>query len=74
MRKEYDFSKMKGRRNPHARHLKKQVTIRMGVDILEYFKELAQEAGSSYESLIDRYLTECAEHHRRPHVTPGSRK
>ncbi len=31
MKKEYDFSKMKGRKNPYARKLKKQVTIRMGV-------------------------------------------
>ena len=30
MRKEYDFSNMKGRRNPYARLLKKPVTIRLG--------------------------------------------
>ena len=41
MRKEYDFSKMKGRKNPYAKWLKKQVTIRMGVDIIEYFKRTA---------------------------------
>ena len=40
MRKEYDFDKMKGRKNPYAKHLKKQVTIRMGVDIIDYFKNL----------------------------------
>ena len=40
MRKEYDFSKMKGRKNPYAKRLKKQVTIRMGVDIIEYFKRI----------------------------------
>ena len=39
MRKEYDFDKMIGRRNPHAKNLKKQVTMRMGVDIIEYFKK-----------------------------------
>ncbi len=38
MRKEYDFEKMKGKKNPYAKHLKKQVTIRMGVDIIDYFK------------------------------------
>jgi len=36
MRKEYDFSKMKGCKNPYAKRLKKQVTIRMGVDIIEF--------------------------------------
>jgi len=40
MRKEYDFDKMKGRRNPYAKHLKKQVTIRIGVDVIDYFKWL----------------------------------
>ncbi len=42
MRKEYDFSKMKGRKNPYAKRLKKQVTIRMGVDITEYFKKIQE--------------------------------
>ena len=31
MRKEHDFSKMKGRKNPYAKSLKKQITIRMGI-------------------------------------------
>ena len=37
MGKEYDLSTMKKRRNPFAKQLKKQVTIRMGVDVIEYF-------------------------------------
>ena len=74
MKKEYDLAKMKSRPNPYVGRLRQQVTLRLRRDTIEYFKELAQEAGSSYESLIDRYLTECAENHRRPHVTPGSRK
>lgn len=66
MRKEYDFSKMKGRRNPHARHLKKQVTIRMGVDIIDYFKELAEETGIPYQNLINMYLRSCVVERKRP--------
>jgi hypothetical protein len=42
MRKEYDFSKLKGRRNPYANTLKKQVTLRLGVDVIEYFKQMAR--------------------------------
>jgi uncharacterized protein (DUF4415 family) len=34
MRKEYDFENMKSRKNPYAGNLKKQVTIRIGVDII----------------------------------------
>ena len=61
MKKEYDFSKMKGRRNPFAKHLKKQVTIRMGTDIIEYFKQLSEETGIPYQNLINLYLRDCVQ-------------
>ncbi len=66
MRKEYDFSNMKGRRNPYTKQLKKQITIRLGVDILEYFKELAEETGIPYQNLINLYLRDCAVSKKRP--------
>jgi uncharacterized protein (DUF4415 family) len=66
MRKEYDFSKMKGRKNPYAGKLKKQITIRIGVDVLEYFKELADETGIPYQNLINLYLRDCLVSKRRP--------
>ena len=66
MRKEYDFSRMKGRKNPYAKRLKKQITIRLGVDILEYFKELAEETGIPYQNLINLYLRDCVVSKKRP--------
>ena len=66
MRKEYDFSNMKGRRNPYTKQLKKQITIRLGVDILEYFKELAEETSIPYQNLINLYLRDCAVSKKRP--------
>ena len=66
MRKEYDFSKVKGRKNPYAKQLKKQITIRMGVDVLEYFKGLAEETGIPYQNLINLYLRDCVVSKRRP--------
>jgi uncharacterized protein (DUF4415 family) len=65
MRKEYDFDKMKGRRNPYAKHLKKQVTIRIGVDIIDYFKNLAEETGVPYQNLINLYLRDCVQSNRK---------
>ncbi len=65
MRKEYDFSKMKGRKNPYAGQLKKQVTLRMGVDIIDYFKKLAEETGIPYQSLINLYLRDCVQSQRK---------
>ncbi|MCK5839525.1 MAG: BrnA antitoxin family protein [Bacteroidales bacterium] len=65
MRKEYDFSKMKGRKNPYAKVLKKQVTIRMGVDIIEYFKSMSEETGIPYQNLINLYLRDCVQSQRK---------
>ena len=66
MKKEYDFSKLKGRKNPYAKRLKRQITIRVGVDVLEYFKELAEETGIPYQNLIDLYLRDCVVSKKRP--------
>jgi len=66
MRTEYDFSTMKGRRNPYAKELKKQITIRLGVDILEYFKELSEETGIPYQNLINLYLRDCVVSKKKP--------
>jgi len=69
MKKEYDLSKMKARKNPYASKLKKQVTIRMGEDVVTYFKALAEETGIPYQSLINLYLRDCVAHGRRPDLS-----
>ena len=58
MRKEYDFSRSE--KNPYARRLKKQVTIRLDSETLAYFKRLAAEAALPYQTLINMYLRDCA--------------
>ena len=63
MRKEYDFSKSV--KNPYAKHLKKQVTLRLGSDVIEYFKGLAEETGVPYQNLINLYLRDCATSHKK---------
>ncbi len=65
MRKHYDLSKLKARRNPYAARLKKQITIRVAVDALAYFKEMADETGVPYQNLINAYLVDCAHEHRK---------
>lgn len=66
MRTEYDFSIMKGRRNPYAARLKKPVTMRLGSDVVEYFKTLGGEMDVPYQQLINMYLRDCAQSRRRP--------
>jgi predicted DNA binding CopG/RHH family protein len=58
MKKEYDFSK--ARRNPYASRLKRQVTIRLDVHTIKYFKAIAEECGIPYQTLINLYLRDCA--------------
>lgn len=58
MKKEYDFSKAK--RNPYAKALKKQITIRVEEPTIEYFQHMAEEVGMPYQSLINLYLRDCA--------------
>ena len=63
MRKEYDFSK--ARRNPYARRLKRQVTIRLDAATIAYFKALSEETGIRYQTLINLYLRDCATSQKR---------
>jgi predicted DNA binding CopG/RHH family protein len=58
MRKHYDFSHAK--RNPYAKRLKRQITIRLEEGTLAYFKELASETAIPYQTLINMYLRDCA--------------
>ena len=58
MRDEYDFSESVP--NPYTKRLKKQVTIRLGTDVIAYFKGMAEETGIPYQRLINLYLEDCA--------------
>ncbi len=69
MKKEYDFNQMQSRPNPYAENLKRQVTIRMGEDVITYFKRMAEETGIPYQSLINLYLRDCMENQRRPDLS-----
>ena len=64
MRDRYDFSKAK--QNPYAKRLKKQITIRLDEETLDYFKDLAEDTEIPYQTLINLYLRECAKSKKRP--------
>jgi len=63
MKKEYDFSK--ARKNPYAKRLKKQITIRLDQPTIEYFKGVAGLSGIPYQTLINLYLRDCAQKGRK---------
>lgn len=67
MRTEYDFSK--AQRNPYAKRLKKAVTIRLGPDMIDYFKSMSGASGIRYQNLINLYFLECAKAGRKLSLT-----
>ena len=72
MKKSYDFSKVK--RNPYARRLKKQITIRLDQQTIEYFKELAAESEIPYQTLINLFLRDCAATKKKPAIRWTARR
>ncbi len=67
MKKQYDFTG--AIRNPYAKRLKKQVTIRIDPETIDYFKRLSGENGIPYQTLINLFLRNCAATRKRPRMT-----
>ncbi len=65
MRDEYNISELNPRKNPYSNRFYKQITININVDTIAYFKDLSQENGIPYQTLINMYLTDCAETGRK---------
>ncbi|MCY4212897.1 MAG: BrnA antitoxin family protein [Gammaproteobacteria bacterium] len=57
MKDSYDFSI--SAKNPYLRKPKKQVTIRLDENTIDYFRSLAAQSGIPYQSLINLYLRDC---------------
>ena len=67
MREEYDFSN--ARRNPYVKKAKKQITINLDENVIEYFKKLSENTGIPYQTLINMFLSDCAKSNKQPTVT-----
>lgn len=67
MREEYDFKN--ARKNPYAKRLKKQITINIDSEIIDYFKAQANASGIPYQTLINLYLADCAENNKKLHIS-----
>ena len=63
MLNEYDFSNAKP--NPYAKKLKKQITINIDADTVDFFKAQSAKSGIPYQTLMNLYLTDCAENQRQ---------
>ncbi|MBD5516857.1 MAG: antitoxin [Lachnospiraceae bacterium] len=60
MREEYDIENLNPRKNPYSKKLKKQITINIDIDTIDFFKEQSKNSGIPYQTLINLYLTDCA--------------
>ena len=69
MREEYDIKSLNPRKNPYSNRLKKQVTINIDSDTVDYFKKLSDVTGLPYQTLINLYLTDCAKNNRQLNIS-----
>ncbi len=67
MKEEYDFSK--AIKNPYVSRLKKQITINIDVDTIDFFKRQASATGIPYQTLINLYLSDCMKNNRQLHTS-----
>jgi len=63
---EYDFSKSE--KNPHTKKLKRQVTMNIDSETVDYFRAQAQISGIPYQTLMNLYLSDCAAQARQLHI------
>jgi len=69
MKDHYDFTKMKGKKNPYIKYLKQPVTMRLDTDSVDYFKNMSEELGIPYQTLINLYLRDCVLNHRKVNIS-----
>ena len=59
---------MKAVKNPYASK-KKAVGINLSSEVIDYFKQLSEQSGMPYQTLIDLYLLDCVKQKRKPKLT-----
>ena len=69
MREDYDIAELNPRKNPYTGRLKKQVTLNIDNETIDYFKAQSKESGLPYQTLINLYLSDCVSKKRKPSVT-----
>ena len=63
LEKEFNFDK--AIKNPYAKELKKQMTIKVSQSVIDYFKAEALRTGIPYQTLINLYLMDCVKENKK---------
>ena len=65
MLEEYDIDSLNPRKNPYAKELKKQITIKLAPSVIDYFKNESKDTGIPYQTLINLYLEDCVKKEKK---------
>ena len=68
MRDEYDIESLNPRGNPYYKELKKQISIKIDPEVIDYFKAEARSTGIPYQTLINMYLKDCADKKKKLNI------
>ncbi len=69
MKAEYDIENLNPRKNPYSKRLKRQITINIDSDTVDYFKGQSEESGIPYQTLFNLYLSDCARNKKQLQVS-----
>lgn len=69
MREEYDIKNLNPRKNPYVNKLKKQITINVDSSIIDFFKNLSDDTGILYQTLINLYLRYCVQNNKHLNIS-----
>ena len=69
MREEYDIKNLNPRKNPYTNKLKKQITINVDSSIIDFFKNLSDDTGIPYQTLINLYLRDCVQNNKHLNIS-----
>ncbi len=66
---ENEISNLSPPKNPYTSRMKRQVTINISEDAIEYFRQMSEQCGLPYQTLINLYLVDCAEKKRQLQIS-----
>ena len=69
MKDEYDIRSLNPRKNPYSKKLKKQITINIDSDTIDFFKSQSEDSGIPYQTLINLYLSDCAKQKKQLQIS-----
>lgn len=65
MREEYDIKALNPRKNPYTKVVKKPITMNISVTTIQYFKDMSEETGIPYQTIMNYYLDECVKEKKK---------